>query len=237
MLLLCPRHCHHTHRSRESKNSRGASLRPHRRELGQRGLLMPAELHARPMLLWKTLKNKVRKNLFPNPAFLTGGGSFGGTSTFLEPIWAQHKRWGSKNIKQSSPSDFLWKKEGGKKSQNLRTQTCRLLLNRLRGAPALNAAFNIIPSLKLQARWGAKILMILIMTWNGTAGSLRMIFLSRSAFYYDTDGELAEGKVERYAKRRHAKASACILVMTLADWLWHTKLPWLTPIIMYPFII
>lgn len=41
--------------------------------------------------------------------------------------------------------------------------------------------------------------------------------LSRSASHYDIDGELAEGKVERYAKRRHAKASACILVMTLAD--------------------
>lgn len=59
-----PPHTHHTHRSRESKNSGSASLRPHREESGQQGLLMPAQLDTQPMLLWKTLKNKVRKTYF-----------------------------------------------------------------------------------------------------------------------------------------------------------------------------
>lgn len=236
-LLLCPRNCHRT-RSTAGRARTAVVLPP-----GLTGRNRGNGVYSRARDSTRAFmeNTKSTKSVFPNPVFLTGGGSFGETSTFSEPIWAQHKRWGSKNIKQSSPSDFSWKKKRGggreKKSLNLRAQTCRLLLNRLRGALALNAAFNIIPSLKLQARWGAKILMILIMTWNGTAASLRMIFLSRSSFHYDIDGELAEGEVERYAKRRHAKASACILVMTLADWLWHTKLPWLTPIIMYPFII
>lgn len=183
-------------------------------------------------------KKQSKKNVFPNPAFLTGGGSFGGKrQPFRSQFEHNTNAGGAKTLNRAAHQTSRGKKKGGGGSLNLRAQTCRLLLNRLRGALALNAAFNIIPSLKLQARWGAKILMILIMTWNGTAASLRMIFLSRSSFHYDIDGELVEGEVERYATRRHAKASACILVMTLADWLWHTKLPWLSPIIMYPFII
>lgn len=115
-LLLCPRHGHHTRTTHTAAERAGTavvlSLGLTGRNRGDPGLRMPAELYTHPVLLWKRLKNKVRKTYFQIQEEVHLGKR--------QPFWSQFEHntnaGGAKTLNRAAHQTSRGKKKkGGKK--------------------------------------------------------------------------------------------------------------------------
>lgn len=75
--------------------------------------------------------------------------------------------------------------------------------------------FNVLPSLKLHSRWGARVLMTLRMTLRRSCGWLSSLALIFRWYWW---GSAVQSRIM-------PKLLSAFWLMTLADWPWHTKLP------------